>query len=116
MTSVEVRPQGNTMTRMLSLIAGASLLALAGTANAGPVTMTDAQLDGVSAGWGLTHYQNIFIANNVYSNTHGVSGNSAVAEAGAEAYGNNSFSKTQTGTLTNSYFSGSSSFSSSSTN
>lgn len=104
------------MTRMLSLVAGASLLALAGTANAGPVTMTEAQLDGVTAGWGLTHYQNIYIGNYVESNVSHISGNGAVAEGTAEAWGNNTFTKSLTGTLTNSYFSGSSSFSSSSTN
>ena len=39
------------MSKMLSLIVGTSALALAGIANAGgPVTLTDAQMDGVTAG------------------------------------------------------------------
>jgi len=39
------------MSKLLALIAGASIIALAGTANAGgPVTLVDSQMDRVSAG------------------------------------------------------------------
>lgn len=103
------------MNRMLSLLAGASLLALAGAANAGePITLTSAQMDGISAGWGFTHYQNIFVANTSLSYVN-LTGNAAIAEASAEAYGHNTLSKTLTGTFTTSLSSSSGSFSSSST-
>lgn len=102
------------MSRMLSVLAGASLLALAGAANASePVTLTSAELDGVTAGR-FTHYQNIFVANTSLSYVN-LTGNAAIAEAGADAYGNNTLTKTLTGTLTTSYSSSSGSFSSSST-
>jgi hypothetical protein len=100
---------------MLSVIAGASLLALAGAANASePITLTSAQLDGVTAGGIFTHYQNIFVANTSLSYVN-LTGNAAIAEAGADAYGNNTLTKTLTGTVTTSYSSSSGSFSSSST-
>jgi hypothetical protein len=39
------------MSKLLALIAGASIIALAGTANAGgPVTLADSQMDRVTAG------------------------------------------------------------------
>lgn len=104
------------MSRMLSVIAGASFLALAGAANAAePITLTTAQLDGVTAGGRFfTHYQNIFVANTSLSFVS-LTGNAAVAEAEAGAYGSNTLTKTSTGTLTTSGSSLSGSFSSSST-
>ena len=89
---------------------------MAGAANAAePITLTTAQLDGVTAaGRFFTHYQNIFVANTSLSYVN-LTGNAAVAEAEAVAYGNNTLTKTDTGTITTSGSSASGSFSSSST-
>jgi hypothetical protein len=73
------------MTRMLSVLAGASLLALAGAANAGePVALNDSQLDGVSAGGSFSIYQSIVSTGLI---GYSVYGNTAVATANATATG-----------------------------
>lgn len=93
--------------RILSLLAGVSLLALAGAASADePVTLSDAQMDGVSAGGGVQFGSvvvsdldidkaiDVLIVRNV-NGTITISGNLASAEASASAFGNNTFVATE---------------------
>ena len=87
------------MSKMLSLIVGTSALALAGIANAGgPVTLTNTQMDGVTAGGvasvgSTTSYNTTFSATSslggVFAKSY-VRGNSAGFAFDNEGIGNNS--------------------------
>lgn len=92
--------------KIMPMLVGASLLALAGAAGADePVTLSAAQLDGVSAGGGVNF--NVAIDKSVYidrnfdlnvdknvSVTVVISGNLATAEASADAFGDNTLAET----------------------
>jgi hypothetical protein len=81
-------------TKLLPLFAGAALLAGVGAANAGePITLTDAQMDDVTAGGSFEFVQVKFA---IFSVASFVSGNSATAQADAVAIGNDTHSQTHT--------------------
>ena len=63
------------MSKMLSLIVGTSALALAGVANAGgPVTLTNAQMDGVTAGGSVASVGSMSSYNLTFSGTSSIGG------------------------------------------
>lgn len=87
------------MTRMLSILAGASLLALAGAANAGePVTLSGVQMDGVTAGGCRVCYTNTATAwadasargkyTDTFTETYAeaIAGKSSTSSSTSEAY------------------------------
>jgi len=88
------------MSKMLSLIVGTSALALAGIANAGgPVTLTNAQMDGVTAGGSVASVGSTTSYNQTFSSTSSIGGvfaksyvrgNSAGFAFDNEGIGNNS--------------------------
>lgn len=63
------------MSKMLSLIVGTSALALAGIANAGgPVTLTNTQMDGVTAGGSVASVGSTTSYNTTFSGTSSIGG------------------------------------------
>jgi hypothetical protein len=63
------------MSKMLSLIVGTSALALAGIANAGgPVTLTNTQMDGVTAGGSVASVGSTTSYNQTFSATSSIGG------------------------------------------
>jgi hypothetical protein len=96
-------------TKLLPLFAGAALLAGVGAANAGePMTLTDAQMDDVTAGGSFEFVQFKFAFFDVESF---VFGNSATAQADAAAFGFDTHSQTHTFSFADPFFSASQSIS-----
>ena len=63
------------MSKMLSLIVGSSALALAGIANAGgPVTLTNGQMDGVTAGGSVASVGSMTSYNSTFAGTSSIGG------------------------------------------
>ena len=95
------------MTKTLSLLAGAAMVASVGSASAADL-LTPAQMDDVAAGTSVyvskVVYDNIVV--HAYVNPY-VYGNTAQAVAEANAYGYNTFSLATSATLTDYYYSGS---------
>jgi hypothetical protein len=90
-------------TKLLPIVAGAALVAGMGAANAGEaMTLTDAQMDGVTAGGSFFFEQdkfaNFFVVSFVF-------GNSATAQADAVAFGFDTHSQTHTLTFASNNFS-----------
>ena len=96
-------------TKLLPLIAGAALVAGVGAANAGePMTLSDVQMDNVTAGGSFFFDQFKFATYDVASF---VFGNSATAQADALAFGSHTHSQTHTFTVADTFSSGSQSIS-----
>jgi hypothetical protein len=95
--------------KLLPLFAGAALLAGVGTTSAGePITLTEAQLDNVTAGGSFDFVQTKFV--DLFSASF-VFGNSATAQADAVAFGSNTHSQTHTFTFADDFSSASQSIS-----
>lgn len=85
------------MNKMLSLLAGVSMLAVAGATSAAEPLSAD-QMDLVTAGGNFDISQSLNTNLCVYANVHN---NSATANATANATGNNTYTDAQTSTNAN---------------